>query len=339
MNVNVNADVDVGMDVDGWESGHRAAYGCGAWERACHQGGLLAAWYEEQERGLDAPAPGRFHARSGSRAKWPWGSGPHTVALLLWRAAHDAGILVDEILLADTLRYCDPAAVPLADGPLPDAARKGGIGVGSAGSVAGVRHVLQNHVAAEVPQPRPAEARLTLGYRVREVLATPDWEGGDWPATLVLVRQAMRRADDQRELGTWQPTARERATWARVGPDRRPADEPAAPGDRPPVWPARAARLADLADALSADADTLPPDSQGSPGPLAQVLLAAARACDGLRTSTEEVGRLWAAEPQAPADPASWELAHVPPALRVRTEETDDLLRAVDVFLWGLTYS
>ncbi|MFD1275254.1 hypothetical protein ACFQ51_37970 [Streptomyces kaempferi] len=145
------------------------------------------------------------------------------MGLLLWRAAHDAGILVDEILLADTLRYCHPEAVPLAAGPLPDAARMGGIGVGSAESVAGVRHVLRAHVAAELPRPRPAGVRLTLGYRVREVLATPDWERGDWLATLVLARQAMGRADDLRERGAWQPTARERSTWARTGLDREPA--------------------------------------------------------------------------------------------------------------------
>ncbi|MFJ8008342.1 hypothetical protein [Streptomyces fagopyri] len=335
----MNVGMDVGMDVDGWESGHRAAYGCGAWERACHQGGLLVAWHEEQERGFGIPAPGRFHARSGPRAKWPWGSGPHTVALVLWRTARDAGILVDEVLLADTLPYCDPTAVPLAAGPLPEAARTGGIGVGSAASVAGIRHVLRNHVAAELPQPRPAEARLTLGYRVREVLATPDWERGDWPATLALARQAMGRADDRRERGTWQPTARERSTWTRLGLDRKRVGERAAPEDRAPGWPARAARLADLADVLSTDADTLPRDGQGDPGPLAQVLLAAAHACEGLRTGAREVGRLWAAEPHPPADPDSWELAHVPGALRARTEETDDLLRTVDVFLWSLTYN
>ncbi|MER5410320.1 hypothetical protein [Streptomyces sp. NPDC002769] len=333
--MNANADVDV----DGWESGHRAAYGCGAWERACRQGALLAGWYEEQDRGLGAPTPRRFHAHSGPRAKWPWGSGPHTVGLLLWRAAHDAGILVDEILLADTLRYCDPAAVPLAAGPLPDAARMGGIGVGSAESVAGIRHVLQAHVAPEHLQPRPAGARLTVGYRVREVLATPDWERGDWPAALVPARQAMGRADDLRERGTWEPTARERSTGARIGLDREPADARPVPGGRASGWRARAARLVHLADALSTDADTLPRDSQGTPGPLAQVLVATARACERLRTSAEEVGRLWAAEPHEPADPASWELAHVPDALRVQTEETDDLVRAVAVFLWVLACS
>ncbi|MFD8420783.1 hypothetical protein [Streptomyces sp. NPDC059668] len=335
MNVNVNMDADV----DGWESGHRAAYGCGAWERACHQGGVLVAWHEEQERGFGAPASRGFRAPLGPRAKWPWGSGPHTVALLLWRTAHDAGILVDEVLLADTLRHCDPAAVPLAAGPLPDAARKGGVGVGSAEAVAGVGHVLRAHIEAELPGPRAAGVRLTLGYRVREVLATPDWDRGDWSAALVLARQAMGRADDLRERGAWQPTARERSTWARVGPDRKPDDERAAPGGRVSGLLTRAARLVALADALSTDADTLPRDSHGGPGPLAQVLVTTARACDALRTSADELGRLWAAGPREPADPSSWELAHVPDALRIQTEETEDLLRAVDVFLWVLTCS
>ncbi|WP_371476953.1 hypothetical protein [Kitasatospora sp. NBC_00315] len=324
------------MDVDGWESGHWGAYGCGAWERACRQAGPLVAWHREQGLGPGAGVPGRLSTDPAPRVKWPWGSGPHTVALVLWRAARDAGILVDEVLLADTLRYCDPGADPLADGPLPEAARNGGIAVGSAEAVARIGHVLRIHAAADLPRPRPAGVRLTLGHRVRELRATSDWTQGDWPAAVALAREAMRQADDLRERGAWLPTAGERSAGRLTGLDRALAGEPGASGGRTPVWPARASRLVGLAAALSAAADSLPRDDHGGPGPLARVLDGTALACAGLRTSAEELTRLWEAEPREPADPAAWEESHVPGPLRTQTEETEDLVRAADVFLWLL---
>ncbi|MFD8999415.1 hypothetical protein ACFV0T_00245 [Streptomyces sp. NPDC059582] len=327
------------VNVEAWESRHWAAYGCGAWERACHQAGLLVAWHEEQGLLLGAPPPRRFSAHPAPRAKWPWGSRRHNVGLLLWRAAHDAGILVDQVPLADTMRYYDPGTHPLASGPVPDAARTSGLGIGSAESMAGVKPVLQAHITADLPRPRPAGVRPTLGYRVRELRATPDWEGGDWPTALVLVREATRRADDLRQQGTWQPTARERSTGTRTGLDRELTARHTTPGNPAPSWLARASHLVDLTAALSGDADTLPCDSLGNPGPLAEVLTTTARACAWLQPSTGEIERLWAAEPRPPADPASWEPHHVPEALRAQTEETEDLVRATAVFLWILACS
>ncbi|MFI5634011.1 hypothetical protein ACIA8E_32495 [Streptomyces sp. NPDC051664] len=329
--------MDVDVDVDGWESEHWAAYGCGAWERACHQAGILVAWYEEQVLGFGAPAA--LRGLPGPRVKWPWASGRHTVGLLLWRAAYEAGILVDQVPLADTMRYCDPETDSLVAGPLPDAARNGGIGIGSAESVARIRHVLQAHVAADLPQPPPAGVQPTLGYRVRELRATPDWGRGDWPTAIALAREAMQRADDLREQGTWQPTAQERSAGARIGLDWEAVDEPAASGGLVRSWLVRASRMVDLAATLSTAADTLPCDGRGNPGPLAQALGTTARACAALRTSAEEVERMWAAEPHEPEDPTSWELSYVPAALRTQTEETGHLVRAAAVFLWVLAYS
>ncbi|MGW3664667.1 hypothetical protein [Streptomyces sp. NPDC005141] len=124
------------MDVEGWESGHRVAYGCGAWERACQQARVLVAWHEEHDLGFGVPAARRFYADPGWRVKWPWGNAVQTVGLLHWRAAYEAGILVDQVSLGDAMRYCVQGADPSAAGPLPDAARGAGIGVGSAASVA-----------------------------------------------------------------------------------------------------------------------------------------------------------------------------------------------------------
>lgn len=322
--------------MNGWESRHWAAYGCGAWERACHQAGLLIAWYEEQGLLLGAPPARRFSARPAPWPKWPWGSRRQNLGLLLWRAAHDAGILVDQVPLADTTRFYDPGARPLADGPVPEGARTGGIGIGSAESMAGVEPVLRAHLAADLPRPRPAEVRPTLGYRVREVRATPDWQGGDWPAALVLAREAMRRADDLRQQGTWQPTAQERSTGTRTGLDRELTTRHTTTADPAPSWLTRASHLLHVTASLSGAADTLPRDSHGNPGPLAEVLTTTARACARLQPSTAEVERLWAAEPHPPANPASWEPHHVPDALRDQTEETEDLVRATAVFLWLL---
>ncbi|MGW2964577.1 hypothetical protein ACWDGI_39820 [Streptomyces sp. NPDC001220] len=338
-------DADLELDADGWESRHRAAYGRGAWERACRQGGLMVAWHQEQDLHFGALTARRFASDPGARVKWPWGSGQHTLGLLLWRTAYDAGILVDEVPLADVMRYCDPAAAALAAGPMPDAARVGGIGVGGVEAVAGVRPVLLAHLTPDLPRSAPAGVRptATVGYRVRELLATPDWDRGDWPAVIALARQAMQRADALRERGTWQPGARERTLCGRMSLDREPADGSGAPGGRAPSWLARATHLVGLADVLSGGADVLsgaaggiPADGGGPPEPLAQVLDATARACAGLRTSTEEVRFLWEAEPEEPRDPADWELTHVPDALRVQTEETRELIRTLSVFLWVL---
>lgn len=331
----------VNVDVEGWESGHQVAYGCGAWERACHQARLLVAWHEECDRGFGAHVPRRFYADPGPRVKWPWGSARHiTVGLVLWRAAYEAGVLVDQVPLSDAKGYCVQGADPLDTGPLPDAARKAGIGVGSAASVADIRHVLQAHVETDPPRPRPTGVRLTLGYRVRELRATPDWELGDWPAALALARQAMGRADDLREQGTWHPTEQERSVGARIGRDWEPPPDTSAAFGRPASsWLERASRLAETAAALSVAADKLPSDGPGIAGPLARVLGATADACARLRADTEEIGRLWSAEPREPADPASWELSHVPGALLVQTEETEHLVRAVAVFSWVLACS
>ncbi|MFF3413601.1 hypothetical protein ACFYW9_02755 [Streptomyces sp. NPDC002698] len=331
------------MDMNGWQSGHRAAYGCGAWERARHQARLLVAWYDEHDHGLGTPRPRRFPADPGPRVKWPWGSARHdTLGLLLWRAAYDPGILVDQVLLADALRYCAQGAEPLDTGPVPEAARTAGIGVGSAASVAGIRHVLQAHVDAGLPRPRPGGVRLTLGYRVRESRATPDWDLGDWPTALTQARRAMGRADDLRERGTWKPTDHERSTGARIGHGlEQPARSPAASGHPAPGWLERASRLTATADTLTAAADTLLGAGRDDASPLVTVLGTTADACARLKTDSEEIGRLWAAEaPREPPDRAArevaWELSHVPGALLEQTEETEHLVRALAVFLWVL---
>ncbi|MFF3446675.1 hypothetical protein ACFYXJ_05975 [Streptomyces sp. NPDC002667] len=332
------------MDRDGWERGHQVAYGCGAWERAGHQARLLVAWYDERDGGLGPGLSPRFSGNPGMRVKWPWGSGRHnTLGLLFWRAAHDAGILVDQVVLADAMSYCAQGAEPLDAGPVPEAARKTGIGVGSAASVAGIRYVLQAHAEADLPRPRPAGVRPTLGYRVRELLATPDWDLGDWPAALARVRHAMGLADEIRESGTWRPTDQELSAGGRLGQDlERSLATPAASGHPAPSWLERAARLAAVTAALSGAADTLlgarPEDARrDDQGPLVKVLGFAAEACARLETSTEEIGRLWEAEhPHEPSDRASWELSHVPVAFMEQIEETEHLVRALAAFLWVL---
>ncbi|MGW3917275.1 hypothetical protein ACWEBX_38195 [Streptomyces sp. NPDC005070] len=354
------------MDGNGWEPGHQVAYGCEAWERAGHQARLLVAWYDERDGGLGPGVFSRFSADPGARVKWPWGSARHnTLGLLFWRAAYDAGILVDQVPLADALSYCAQGAEPLDTGPVPDAARNAGIGVGSAASVAGIRHVLQAHVEAELPRPRPAGVRLTLGFRVRESRATPDWDLGDWPTALARARRAMGQADDLRERRTWRPTDQERSVGGRLGHDlERSLRTPAASVHPAPSWLERASRLAATAAALTATAaalsgaagtllgarredtrrdgaelgsDELGSDGRDDAGPLVKVLGTTVDACARLRASTEEIGRLWEAEgPHESSDRSSWELCHVPGALLEQTEETEHLVRALAAFLWIL---
>ncbi|MFF0188462.1 hypothetical protein [Streptomyces sp. NPDC005244] len=331
-------------DADGarWESAHRAAYGCGAWERARHQADVLVAWHTERSAGFGAPAPVRPVVRRAPRVKWPWGSGSseNATALVLWRVAQETGVLVDEVLLVDAVRYCEPGATSLPAGPLPDEARGGGIGLGGAESVAEAGRVLRAHVAdGSAPSPRDTAVRATVGGRVRELRATPDWDGGDWQAALTRARRSMREADDLREQGTWQPTARERAVAARTRPDREPAFDAARLSRPAPDWPVRARRLLSFAVVLSAAADSLSSAEGPDASPVARALSALADACALLRISTEEIEHLWAAEPQLLVDPATWELFHVPKALRTQIEETEQLVRAAEAFLWMLACS
>ncbi|MFJ8989172.1 hypothetical protein ACIRQH_02120 [Streptomyces sp. NPDC102279] len=327
---------DANVDEVRWESAHRAAYGCGAWERARHQADVLVAWHTERSAGFGEPV------RRAPRVKWPWGSGSSESAmgLVLWRLALETGVLVDQVLLTDAVRFCEPGATSLPAGPLPDEAWAGGIGVAGAESVAGVGRVLQAHVAdGSAQSPRGTAAQATVGRRVRELRATPDWDGGDWPAALTLARRAMRQADDQRGQGTWRPTARERTVAARTRLDREPALEATRLRHPAPPWPARARRLLRLAVVLSTAADALPSEDGSDPSPPARALSATADACALLRTSIEEIEHLWAAEPRVPADPADWELSHVPEALRTQIEETEHLVRAAETFLWMLACS
>ncbi|GAA4984721.1 hypothetical protein GCM10025734_07750 [Kitasatospora paranensis] len=205
--------------------------------------------------------------------------------------------------------------------------------------MARIRDVLQANLAADLPRHHPVEVQRTLGYRVRELRATPDWEHGDWPALLALARQAMQRADDLRAAATWQPTDHDRFVAGRTGPKLERATAPAGPAGPGPSWLERASRLVRAGTALAATADALPSADDGRPGPLAEVLGATALACAALRTSAEEIERLWRTEPREPADPEIWERARVPHALQVQTEETGHVVTAVAVFLWLLACS
>ncbi|MFJ1705935.1 hypothetical protein [Kitasatospora sp. NPDC088346] len=290
------------MDTGAWETRHGTAYGCTSWERACRQGDLLVAWYDERQIGRRA------------RPKWPWRSALNTeVARLLWRTAREGGSLVDDVPLADAARY-DAAESPTEAG-----------------------RVVRAHLADGTPRHRPPGSAPTLGYRVRELRATPDWEHGDWTESLTRARRAMRRADDLRASGAWRPTAEDRSAGRRTGLDRDPpGSTTAAPADPVPGRLGRASRLVRLGPVLSAVAGTLSCADGGRPGPVAEVLEAAARACEALRAGTEEVERLWEGRSHEPADPAEWELSRVPPALKDQAEETEDLLRVVAAFLWTL---
>ncbi|MER8185962.1 hypothetical protein [Kitasatospora sp. NPDC094015] len=328
------------VDRDTWEAWHRAVYGCGAWERACRQAELLVAWHDLQGFALGGSAV-RAGARPGPRVKWPWRTGPFTVGLLFWRAAHDTGVLVDRATLVDALRLCEPAATALAAGPVPDDADLHWAGIGSVAAVAAVGRVVRAHLADGEQQ-----FAVTLGHRARELRATPDWDRGDWQTPVLLARRAMGRTDDLRAAGAWRPTAEERSAAGRTGPDlERVTARTPVPADGPPAWVVRAARVARLGPALTAVADRLPGGADGRPGPLAEVLGAAAGACAWLSTGADELAREWEWErergssPDRPADPQAWELAQVPAALRTQIEETEQLLGAVGVFLWQVVVS
>jgi hypothetical protein len=198
--------------------------------------------------------------------------------------------------------------------------------------------VLRPHATADLATPHHIGPSRTVGYRIRELRASPGWSKGDWPIGHDLARTYMNRAWEYRSSGRWQVTAADLAAVRAAGLDREPVyDYPPTPDTPSPSWLQKAHRLVTLACTLRTAADMVPRTADGYIAPLAMVLDGVGGACSHLRESVQEVERLWAAEPTEPADLASWELSHVPGPLVTQTDQTTYLVHELATWLSGLT--
>jgi len=314
-------------------------------------------WHMEAACGLDAQDRLR-QVYSRPAIEQEWATERRAMALVLWRAALDHDVLVDDAVLADagtylTLSKSGMAAVTAQ--PLPEDVHRAAPpdnrvmdpdGTGqvvramSPEFMSRLAALLLPHTSADVADFRSAPSRIgplrTVGYRVRELRSTPGWIKGDWPDMIKDTRADMATARDQLQSGQWQVSPGDLAAGRAVGLGQPVYDYPPAPAGALPSWLQQAFYLLHLADTLRTVAATVPRAADSKPAPLAMVLTSAAATFGHLQESTREIERLWAAEPELPPDPMHWDLTHVPITLRRETDGLAQLSRALTEWLDAL---
>ncbi|MFF8618124.1 hypothetical protein [Streptomyces sp. NPDC015350] len=254
-----------------WESRHRVRYGCGSWACAMAQARACFEWEMDHERGLDLQdrIP-LVHARPALEREWA--AQQRLVALILWRAARDHDVLVDEVVLHTLPRYYNPGPglELLREGPVPAAAGRA-LDELSPDLLHQAAVLLADHAFVDTAAPHRGGPPTTLGYRIRDLRATPGWIEGDWTTGLDLARGYRETAWQKRADGRWQVTQDDLRAAAQASPDTPAYDYPALPaglgGYR--LWLQDAHHLLAVADTLAAVADTLPRTADGYTGPLA----------------------------------------------------------------------
>lgn len=279
----------------------------------------------------------RVHARP--RLAREWNAALRAVAVVLWKTALERNVLVDHVVMADTMQYATSDGFSrLLAGPQPlevrerftEEPRHTRLGV-----VKTIEHVLDDvpaqldavlreHAYADNDTPHSTLPPRTVGYRVRELRATPGWATGDWKGSLDLLREDQAKAWDWLQSGRWRVSPEELSA-ARIVSGVKPAayDFPPLPRGEHPSWLQRAYHLLSVGTAISEVERTVPRGPDGYLRPLSQVLGGAIGVCAELRVSADEVERLWAREPGQVADPEYWDLLHVP-TFSVRAEHQDE---------------
>lgn len=313
-------------------------YSCGSWARAVKQASLLYEWRLEHDLGLDAQTMIN-HVVQQPEAEGEWAADRTLLALVLWRTAWEHDALVDSVITADGVRYCTPSgaadlfrdSLPAPAAPLPPRT--------AAGWESRLEAILLEHSAVDLATPHSIRPQRCLGYRVRELRATPGWGRGDWPTAVRFAHSTIEKAGQARREGRWQAGPTELAAAARVGLNIAPAyDYPPTPAKPDhPTWLQRAHRLIALASTLHAISNGhLPCDHGGFITPLGMVFDACASVFAALRESAEEVEQLWASEREQPADLDYWDLAHVPEPVEQQTAEAEQLAQTLGRYLSGL---
>lgn len=323
-----------------WEQRHQDRYGCDSWNRAAMHARIFFDWEMEHDRGIDSQERIRLvHARSDAEREWA--DHKRLTALVLWRAAYDNGLLVDDVELHTVRRYYNTALSGrlLADGPIPDAARTT-LDRLTPEALHQVAVILDSHALTDSTKLHHVGPRTTVGYRVRELRSTPGWIEGDWTEDVRTARAYRKQAWQKRDDGSWQVTPADLRAAAQTSPAEPAYDYPAVlPGpDGYRLWLQDAHHLVAVGATLTTVADTLPRTADGYIGPLAMVLSGHGAVCRNLRESAEEIERLWAAEPVQPTDLSYWDLSHVPRSLREQTQEAKVLVDELRVWLENLAF-
>uniref|UniRef100_A0AAU2V851 Uncharacterized protein n=1 Tax=Streptomyces sp. NBC_00003 TaxID=2903608 RepID=A0AAU2V851_9ACTN len=294
-------------------------------------------WDMEHERAIDSQDRLRL-VYAQPQVEQEWSAQKRLAALILWRAAYDRDLLIDDVELSSIRSYYNPTLGPrlLHDGPSPAVATKPMDGGGPFSELLHqVAVILDPHAVLDTRKTQRVGPSTTVGYRVRELRSTPGWFEGDWKTDLTIARDYRESAWQKREDGSWQITPEDLQAAAQASPAEPAYDYPTVPigPDGYRLWLQGAHHLVMVGTTLSAVANTLPRTADGYLGPLAMVLSGHAGACHSLSESANDIDRLWAAEPVQPRDLSYWDLSYVPDSLREQTEEIKTLIHELRVWL------
>ncbi|MFG2716929.1 hypothetical protein ACGFW5_01260 [Streptomyces sp. NPDC048416] len=321
--------------VEAWDGQHQVAYGKCAWERAAEMGDYLHCWHVERTLGLVDGRARKRYEKKNKGFQDAWRTERSVLALLLWRTALKYDVLVDRVLLTDTLSRTEqnlfaaelPTA-PFGITPVPNSTIDLNVFERSSQWLTDLGHNYEKPDVPIVP---------SIGHLVRDLRATPGWTFGDWAGTL---DRARNHIDLARTFSTT-VGAGDRAAIKRAGLDQEPSyDYPAATepfDDLHPSWLQRAYRLITLAATLRTVTTAAPPGGHFVSEVLAVAFTSNADAYEALAETVQELEQERAAQAlvpdETPTPYGDWQTQTVSSAMWKQVEALESLARDLVSFL------
>ncbi|AJC58563.1 hypothetical protein [Streptomyces sp. 769] len=331
--------------VTGWEQQHKEILGEDPWARV-----QRLAWQLTERRigysagDVDAYEAGEHTPEAAAERRRSWLPASRLLALALWRAGREAGLLVDDVPVQRALWWLGGArAGDLFARPLPS------WDVGVVGNWSRVqeqymvmedaaRDVVAWHAMAEAAESRPyADSDNTmplpamlLGTRCRAIAAGP-YQDGKPPRWQTAVNFASERLDAAfvgLRSGLWQPDldVREAAGALHLtlaaGPDLE--SPPLPDGYSGPLWIQRLIHAEHVHATIRSVLNHYGSKAGlAAQAPLGYALRATLAALVGCLPTAQELERLWA---HRGGTVGQWERAHVPRALRQHVMALEKLI-------------
>jgi hypothetical protein len=296
-----------------WEERHQDWYGRDPWDRATRHANVLLTWYLDHTKRLSDALPWAKERKRDERGAF---------ALVLWRTARERDLLIDHTSLADILERCDASQSTRLLEERPSARAYRVIQAPerlARGTLRYLSRIVEGHLQAVEAHDRSMPA-ASVGYRVREVIATPGWTFDAWSQSVDDAYTGMRVARNLHMNGPVRISDSVLAKAGHIGLETTPAyDKPAEPaaGDpQHPSWLQRAHHLLARATDLDVAADTFERGGE-SAGMLDFALRRCADALESLQETVRDLEREWASASSnpKPMPHVTWESLYVPSSL------------------------
>ncbi|MEU6379564.1 hypothetical protein [Streptomyces sp. NPDC046909] len=345
------AALQVVLDEEAWEETHHSAYGLDAWTRAERQTWELCQRHLDYHvDDLDLYASGTASTPEAiSERELTWLPANRILALAVWRAARQEGLLVDDVdlartlwwlggalherLFADPLPVCNPDVVDLSWQELSEEHEL----------LEAARGIATWHLLRDLHESRPLRDTadptslqpppLLLGARCRDLTSGPfrDERPPRWQPAVDYAAEAVTGALRQLHAGVWEPQAQARQAAAELLPTlQAPPDTPELPAHvQGPAWIQRAMRIGHLRATLRTVQDHHKGETELDVGPGQPLGLAIGTVWNALDDSTRALSGLEAVWAQRQHDVARWERIHIPLTMRAYIRALEDLTSAL----------